>query len=224
MTSGCHEVSVPLACEPCPLRTSRPSPHQTSRTPPSPIHPAGTPHRPSTTSPARPRVAPSTVSRTFARPGRVNAETAARIRAVADELGTGRTRSPGPCRRRRRTWSALMVSDVANPFYSELIRGAQIAASRRGTRSCWPTAQESATREREALERLMPVGRRHRDRQLADVGLGAADDRQADPADRAEPGAQRRAQRGHRQLRGIHAAVEHLRDLGHDVDHLRRRP
>ena len=32
-------------------------------------------------------VAPSTVSRAFSRPGRVNAETAARIRQVAEDLG-----------------------------------------------------------------------------------------------------------------------------------------
>ena len=32
-------------------------------------------------------VAPSTVSRTFARPGRVNADTAERIRQIAEELG-----------------------------------------------------------------------------------------------------------------------------------------
>ena len=32
-------------------------------------------------------VAPSTVSRAFARPGRVNAETAERIRQVAEQLG-----------------------------------------------------------------------------------------------------------------------------------------
>lgn len=102
-------------------------------------------------------VAPSTVSRTFARPGRVNADTAARIRRIADELGyranpigqalsTSQTRLIG-----------LMVSDVANPFYSQLIRGAQLAATEAGYEILLADSRESGTRERTALERLVPV-------------------------------------------------------------------
>lgn len=102
-------------------------------------------------------VAPSTVSRTFARPGRVNAETAARIRQVAEELGyranpigqglsTAQTRLIG-----------LMISDVANPFYAQLIRGAQLAANDAGYEILLSDCRESGTRERAALERLVPV-------------------------------------------------------------------
>ncbi|MBI5028116.1 MAG: LacI family DNA-binding transcriptional regulator [Actinobacteria bacterium] len=102
-------------------------------------------------------VAPSTVSRTFARPGRVNADTAARIRRIADELGyranpigqalsTSQTRLIG-----------LMVSDVANPFYSQLIRGTQLAATEAGYEILLADSRESGTRERTALERLVPV-------------------------------------------------------------------
>lgn len=102
-------------------------------------------------------VAPSTVSRTFGRPGRVNADTAARVRAVASELGYRAhpiARAPSTSRTRL---LALMVSDVANPFYSELIRGAQAAANQEGCLVVLADAQESAALERVALERLAPI-------------------------------------------------------------------
>lgn len=102
-------------------------------------------------------VAPSTVSRTFARPGRVNAETAARVRAVAEELGYRANPIARALSTSKTRMVALMVSDVANPFYSELIRGAQTAASEEGYLVLLADARESATREREALERLIPV-------------------------------------------------------------------
>ena len=51
----------------------------------------------------------------------------------------------------------LMISDVANPFYSQLIRGAQIAATQAGYEILLADCRESGTRERAALERLVPV-------------------------------------------------------------------
>ena len=102
-------------------------------------------------------VAPSTVSRAFARPGRVNAETAARIRAVAEEIGY----RANPIARALSTSQThiigLVVSDVANPFYSELIRGVQAAAGEAEYVVLLADAQESGAREREALERLLGV-------------------------------------------------------------------
>ncbi len=102
-------------------------------------------------------VAPSTVSRTFARPGRVNADTAARIREVAEQLGY-RANPIGQALATSQTkLLGLMVSDVANPFYSQLIRGAQLAATEAGYEILLADCRESGTRERAALERLVPV-------------------------------------------------------------------
>lgn len=102
-------------------------------------------------------VAPSTVSRAFARPGRVNADTAARIRKVAQELGY-RARPVGPGLAGTQTrLLGLMVADVANPFYSQLIRGAQLAATEAGYEILLTDSRESSARERAALERLIPV-------------------------------------------------------------------
>ena len=69
-------------------------------------------------------VAASTVSRAYARPGRVNAETAAPIFAAAERIGYRiEPRSPGSLGRQTGA-VALMVSDITNPFYGEIIKGA----------------------------------------------------------------------------------------------------
>ena len=147
-------------------------------------------------------VAPSTVSRTFARPGRVNAETAARIRQVAEDTRLPRQPDrPGAAPRRRPTCSALMVSDVANPFYAQLIRGAQIAATEAGYEILLADCRESGPRERAALERLVPVveGFVIGSSRMSDSALRTIAKQR--PDGRAEPGAARRPQRDHRQRR-----------------------
>ncbi|GGG70992.1 LacI family transcriptional regulator [Kocuria dechangensis] len=104
-------------------------------------------------------VAPSTVSRTFARPGRVSYETAERVRAVAEELGY-RARSvsrSGSERDRRTNMIALVVSDISNPAYFDLIRGAEEAAAEAGYIILLAHTHESDRKEREALERTLPM-------------------------------------------------------------------
>ncbi len=100
-------------------------------------------------------VAASTVSRAFARPGRVNADTAERIRQTALSLGyrvnplaralpTGRTSILG-----------MSVSDVVNPVYAGIIRGAQTAAAEAGFTTLLADGRESDLLERESLERVL---------------------------------------------------------------------
>lgn len=102
-------------------------------------------------------VAPSTVSRTFARPGRVNAATAEKVHAAASRLGY----RPAPTSQALSTSHTrllgVMVSDLANPFYPALIRGAQSAATEAGYELLLLDCRESGSRERAALERLVPV-------------------------------------------------------------------
>lgn len=102
-------------------------------------------------------VATSTVSRAFARPGRVNADTAARIRAVADELGYRSNPIARALSTSRTRMLAVMISDITNPFYAALVRGIQTAAQEAGYILLLADAQESDSLEREALERLVPV-------------------------------------------------------------------
>ena len=161
-------------------------------------------------------VAPSTVSRTFARPGRVNAETAARIRDVAQGLGY-RANPIGQALTTSRTkLLGLMVSDVANPFYAQLIRGTQVAATEAGYEILLADCRESGTRERAALERLVPVVE----------GFVIGSSRMPDSALRTIA-KQRPMVVLNRELRdvpsvvtdnpgGVRAAVDLLRELGHD--------
>ncbi|HEX6888704.1 MAG TPA: LacI family DNA-binding transcriptional regulator [Candidatus Nanopelagicales bacterium] len=102
-------------------------------------------------------VAPSTVSRAFARPGRVNADTAARIREAAEQLGYRANPIARALSTSKTRMIALMVSDVSNPFYSELIRGAELAAREQEFVVLLSDAQESGEVERETLERVLPV-------------------------------------------------------------------
>jgi LacI family transcriptional regulator len=101
-------------------------------------------------------VAPSTVSRAFSRPGRVNAATAERIRQVAEGLGYRANPLARALSTARSHLLALVVSDVANPFYSEIIRGAQTTAAQAGCTILLVDAQESDRVERSALERALP--------------------------------------------------------------------
>ena len=74
---------------------------------------------------SRAGVAPSTVSRAFGVPGRVSEETRLRIVAAAEGLGY----SPNPHARALQTGRhrtiAMVLSDITNPHFFELIRGAE---------------------------------------------------------------------------------------------------
>ncbi len=100
-------------------------------------------------------VAPSTVSRAFSRPGRVNAGTADRIRRIADTLGYRVTPLTGSVPRARTATIALVVSDLTNPFYDDIIAGAEAAGS--GHTVLVTNTRGSEQVEREALERLVPI-------------------------------------------------------------------
>lgn len=102
-------------------------------------------------------VAASTVSRAFARPGRVNAATAERIRQVAAELGYRVNPLASGLPTGRTSMLALVVSDVTNPFYAEIIRGAESAATDAGYVLLLIDAQESDRLERDSLERALPA-------------------------------------------------------------------
>ena len=102
-------------------------------------------------------VAPSTVSRTFSRPGRVNAETAERVRAIAGDLGYRAHLLSGSAPSERTLIIALLVSDVTNPFYNEIIEGAEDAAAQAGYTMLLANTKASDRVEREVLERVLPT-------------------------------------------------------------------
>ncbi|WP_029663725.1 LacI family DNA-binding transcriptional regulator [Cellulomonas sp. KRMCY2] len=102
-------------------------------------------------------VAPSTVSRAFSRPGRVNAETAARIRAIAADLGYRANPLARALPTGRTSMLAVIVSDVTNPFFFEIIRGVEAAAADAGYVTLLVDTHESPSDERAAIDRAIPM-------------------------------------------------------------------
>jgi LacI family transcriptional regulator, repressor for deo operon, udp, cdd, tsx, nupC, and nupG len=102
-------------------------------------------------------VAPSTVSRAFSRPGRVNSETAERIRAVAEQLGYRVNPVARALSTSRTSLIAVVVADIANPVFAAIIRGVQAGAAQAGYTVLLIDSEESETIEREALNRALPL-------------------------------------------------------------------
>ncbi|WP_295626509.1 LacI family DNA-binding transcriptional regulator [uncultured Corynebacterium sp.] len=105
-------------------------------------------------------VAPSTVSRTFSRPDRVSSRTADKVLAAARELGYKLVSEVRPGKRGPRARSnilGLVIADVSNPFFHEIMRGADHAAVVHGMAVAAVNANESSRRGREAAEHLIPA-------------------------------------------------------------------
>ena len=161
-------------------------------------------------------VAASTVSRAFARPGRVSAETAQRVFAAAAEIGYRSDALPGLTTSRTRSL-ALVVTDITNPFYSELIRGAHEAAGAAGYTILLSHTQEDAQLERAWTQREM----------TAVDGVLLASSRMSDNAIRMLAKQKPMIVLNRRipevpcivtdNPRGARRAVEHLAELGHDA-------
>lgn len=97
-------------------------------------------------------VAVSTVSRAFTDPERINADTRALVMRAAEELGyTAAPARPGPV---RRSFVALLVPDITNPFYFDIIRGSQERLFSSGYMQVLVNTQGSGAEERAALESL----------------------------------------------------------------------
>jgi len=101
-------------------------------------------------------VNPSTVSRALSKPGRISAKTEKliqdaaktlnyRVNPMARALPTGRTNTLG-----------LIIADITNPMFFEVVRGAERAAALSGYTLILAESQESGEREAETAERVAP--------------------------------------------------------------------
>lgn len=102
-------------------------------------------------------VNPSTVSRALGKPGRVSARTQKLVEDAAAQLNytvnplaralpTGRTNTFG-----------LIVSDITNPIFFDVIRGAEAAAARGGYTMVLAESAESADTETTVAHRMLPA-------------------------------------------------------------------
>lgn len=101
-------------------------------------------------------VSPSTVSRAFSQPGRVSFSTAEKIRNAARQVGYGRRVETQAFQRQNTGIIAMVAADASNPFFLEIFRGAQHAASTQGYTVALVDARESAIKSREVLDKIVP--------------------------------------------------------------------
>jgi len=161
-------------------------------------------------------VSKSTVSRVLRNDGDVSDETRARVLAAVAELRFQPNMLAGGLRTRRTFSIALIIPDIANPFFPEIVRGAQHTADARGYTVLFANTDWLERRERDfiALARrnrvegilINPAGIPARDLKHAGcpvVILGSREGYQ----DFDIVGSDTRA--------GLSAAIDHLAGQGH---------
>ncbi|MGH1565421.1 LacI family DNA-binding transcriptional regulator [Mumia sp. DW29H23] len=98
-------------------------------------------------------VAPSTVSRTFSDPGRISDATRQKVLAAAAGMGYRSSRRRRRPANRTRT-IAMVVSDITNPHYFELIRGAELRAKASSYTLVLVNAEETPRTEYDQIQQL----------------------------------------------------------------------
>ncbi|MDO5728370.1 MAG: LacI family DNA-binding transcriptional regulator [Actinomycetaceae bacterium] len=160
-------------------------------------------------------VAPSTVSRAFSRPGRVNAQTGQKIREAAQRLGY-RTKPVSRADQGEASHVlAFVVADISNPVYAQIMRGFQKEATSNGYTVLLIDSQEDDLAERRAIENVLHLvdgvvltSSRMSDssiNQIVKVKPVVAVNRNTAGIPSIVPDAER----------GVRQAIEHLHSLGH---------
>lgn len=103
---------------------------------------------------SRAGVSLGTVSNVLNRPEMVAPPTRQRVLDAIAELGYVRNDSARQLRAGRSRVIAIVVLDVANPFFTDVVRGAEETAEERGVMVVVCNSGEDGTRERRHLERL----------------------------------------------------------------------
>jgi LacI family transcriptional regulator len=165
-------------------------------------------------------VSPMTVSRVINESRRVSPETRRRVEAAIAELGYVPSRLARGLSRRKTGTIALIVPDVANPFFTLIVRGAEDVARRAGYRIILCDTRADLELERDVVEEMIahrvegiaiaPVSDRSRAhlRRLAKFGVPFV------LIDRTVPGVQADVVLGD-SADGARRLVEHLLSLGH---------
>jgi LacI family transcriptional regulator len=99
-------------------------------------------------------VSTATVSNVLNRPDIVAPATRERVQAVIDDVGFVRNESARQLRAGRSRFIGLIVLDVANPFFTDVARGAEDLANEAGLAVILCNSDEQASRERRYLDLL----------------------------------------------------------------------
>ncbi len=101
-------------------------------------------------------VAASTVSRALNNPGRTSEATRQRVLAAAEELGYATTPRRSPATGNRHRTVAMVLSDITNPHFFEMIRGVEQRAKAAGATLVIVNAEESPRIELNQVRDLAP--------------------------------------------------------------------
>ena len=165
-------------------------------------------------------VSPMTVSRVINGSARVSPEARGRVEQAISDLGYVPSRLARGLSAQRTGTLALIVPDVANPFFTLIVRGAEDVARRAGYRVILCDTRSDLVLEREVIEEMIahrvegiliaPVSDRSRDhlRRLAKFGVPFV------LVDRTVPGVDADAVLAD-SAAGAQRLVEHLIALGH---------
>lgn len=99
-------------------------------------------------------VSPSTVSRALSKPGRVSAKTQKKIEDAAAELNYQVNRAARALPTGRTGTVGVIVSDITNPAYFNIVRGAASVASQRDCTLVLAESAESADTELTVVQRM----------------------------------------------------------------------
>ncbi|WFR67495.1 LacI family DNA-binding transcriptional regulator [Curtobacterium flaccumfaciens] len=99
-------------------------------------------------------VSRATVSRAFSRPDLISDETVRRVKAAAEKLGYVGNDAARALKTGRFRNIAIVVPDIANPFFPPMLRAAQNRADELGYAVFLGDSDERAERERTLLSRL----------------------------------------------------------------------
>ncbi|MDP2991684.1 MAG: LacI family DNA-binding transcriptional regulator [Kiritimatiellota bacterium] len=100
-------------------------------------------------------VAPITVSRVINQTGYISADKRQRVEAAVAELGYVPNRLASSLRSRRTHTLALVLSDITNPFFTNLARGVEDTASDAGFTVIFCNTDESEAEEQKYLDVLL---------------------------------------------------------------------
>jgi LacI family transcriptional regulator, galactose operon repressor len=103
---------------------------------------------------ARAGVSVGTVSNVLNKPETVSAPTRRRVLDAIADLGYVRNDPARQLRAGRSRTIAMIVLDIANPFFTDVIRGAELATDRANVSLMLFSSGEDATRERRQLEQV----------------------------------------------------------------------
>ncbi|WNQ09441.1 LacI family DNA-binding transcriptional regulator [Paenibacillus aurantius] len=100
-------------------------------------------------------VSAMTVSRVINNTGRISEKTRVRVRQVMEELHYVPNSAARSLVLQETRILSLLITDITNPFYTTLARGAEDAAMKRGYRLLFSNSDEDVGKEKEYLEMVL---------------------------------------------------------------------